>query len=291
MVTQAFAGRRRHGSSASATRRPNCSRRSRTRSICRPLNATFDYFGLNHLGWLREVYSAGARSCRRLWDDPERCARSTARRCSSRISCASCGCCRPSTSITTIGPRDAFENVRRAGRAAASVIQQLNARAVRRSRAAGRRSVGVYEQYLTARNAGYMQIESGAARPDDTVALGRARPATTGSRSRRARDPLQHERDHPAERRQPRQHPELEDDDVVEVPCVVNTNGAQPLHVGPVPDAGPRPRRPGQGLRAPDGSTQRCPASAEPPNARSRAIRWFLIRPLPTRLVHALLDA
>jgi 6-phospho-beta-glucosidase len=30
----------------------------------------FDYFGLNHLGWLREVYSDGAPQLHRLWDDP-----------------------------------------------------------------------------------------------------------------------------------------------------------------------------------------------------------------------------
>ena len=28
----------------------------------------------------------------------------------------------------------------------------------------------------------------------------------------------------------------LQTDDVVEVPCVVNANGARPLHIGPVPD-------------------------------------------------------
>jgi hypothetical protein len=34
---------------------------------------------------------------------------------------------------------------------------------------------------------------------------------------------------------EPRQHPDLLDGDVVEVPCLVNANGARPLHVGPVP--------------------------------------------------------
>src|SRR4029077_15000301 len=32
----------------------------------------FDYFGLNHLGWLREVYSGGVPQLHRLWSDPER---------------------------------------------------------------------------------------------------------------------------------------------------------------------------------------------------------------------------
>ena len=32
----------------------------------------FDYFGLNHLGWLREVYSDGEPQLHRLWNDAER---------------------------------------------------------------------------------------------------------------------------------------------------------------------------------------------------------------------------
>jgi 6-phospho-beta-glucosidase len=35
----------------------------------------FDYFGLNHLGWLREVYHRGRPQLQTLWDQPERLAR------------------------------------------------------------------------------------------------------------------------------------------------------------------------------------------------------------------------
>lgn len=34
----------------------------------------YDYFGLNHLGWLREVYHDGAPQMHRLWDDVARLA-------------------------------------------------------------------------------------------------------------------------------------------------------------------------------------------------------------------------
>src|SRR5439155_5682833 len=34
----------------------------------------YDYFGLNHLGWLREVYHAGVPQMHRLWNDPQRLA-------------------------------------------------------------------------------------------------------------------------------------------------------------------------------------------------------------------------
>ena len=32
----------------------------------------FDYFGLNHLGWLREVFHQGRPQLAKLWEDPER---------------------------------------------------------------------------------------------------------------------------------------------------------------------------------------------------------------------------
>ena len=49
----------------------------------------FDYFGLNHLGWLREVYSDGEPQLHRLWNDDERLRRSTRCRCSRPACCAS----------------------------------------------------------------------------------------------------------------------------------------------------------------------------------------------------------
>ncbi|PYR43537.1 MAG: hypothetical protein DMF93_02890 [Acidobacteria bacterium] len=38
----------------------------------RPDRCYFDYFGLNHLGWVREVYADGAPQLDRLWRAPER---------------------------------------------------------------------------------------------------------------------------------------------------------------------------------------------------------------------------
>jgi len=38
----------------------------------RPGDCYFDYFGLNHLGWVREVYANGTPQLERLWSAPER---------------------------------------------------------------------------------------------------------------------------------------------------------------------------------------------------------------------------
>ena len=66
----------------------------------------YDYFGLNHLGWLREVYHRGVPQMDRLWND-RRALKSAYRGLAvrERRGCANCGCCRASISTTTTGPR------------------------------------------------------------------------------------------------------------------------------------------------------------------------------------------
>jgi 6-phospho-beta-glucosidase len=194
----------------------------------------FDYFGLNHLGWLREVYSGGAPQLSRLWDDPERL--------------------RSIYKAPLFDPRDlrelrllpteylyyydqpqrAFENARRAGRTRGETIAELTRTLFERLRDPGADKVALYHAYLAARSAGYMQIESGGAPRAasaaaalsgyDKIALAVVRaihfngnaivPLSVANRGN---------------------IPDLLDGDVVEVPCLVNANGALPLHVGTVP--------------------------------------------------------
>jgi 6-phospho-beta-glucosidase len=47
-------------------------RRGRAPAPARLDACYFDYFGLNHLGWLREVYSNGEAQLHRLWNDADR---------------------------------------------------------------------------------------------------------------------------------------------------------------------------------------------------------------------------
>jgi 6-phospho-beta-glucosidase len=115
------------------------------------------------------------------------------------------------------------------------MIQQLNEKLFADLRRRDGDPLVTYEAYLAARNAGYMGIESGAApsaatspwtEPTgyDKIALAVVRAIHTNSG---AIVPLN----------VPNRGnlPELHEDDVVEVPCVVNANGAQPLHAGPLP--------------------------------------------------------
>jgi 6-phospho-beta-glucosidase len=178
----------------------------------------FDYFGLNHLGWLREVYHRGEPLLARVWGnhdllrqvyrapifDPEY------------------------LSELKLLPTEYVYYYVRTRRA--SENEQL----FRDLSAPGADTVAVYERYLAARSAGYMQTESGSPAPlpmspwagltgYDKIALAvvRAIHFNTGAVI-------------PLNVRNNGNLP-LEPDDCVEVPCVVNANGAWPTHVPPLP--------------------------------------------------------
>lgn len=195
----------------------------------------FDYFGLNHLGWVREVYWQGLPQLHRLWDDPERLTAIY------RAPLFDAGLLRTLRLLPTeyvyyyYRPADAFENVRRAGRSRGAVIQGLNTRLFADLRQPGADPAPIYEQYLRERNAGYMQIESGAAEGRtpapwaeltgyDKIALSVVRAIHHNTN---AIIPLNVANNGNL--------PELEAGDVIEVPCLVNGNGARPMHAGAVP--------------------------------------------------------
>ena len=195
----------------------------------------FDYFGLNHLGWLREVYCDGHPQLHRLWSDLERL-RSVYR--VPLFDPAELTKLRllPTEYVYYYDqPQRAFDNVRRAGRTRAQSIAALTDALFVSLRDPGTDAVPAYRAYLSARSAGYMQIESGnktAFAPSpaselsgyDKIALSVVRaiqfntnaviPLSVPNRGN-VRD--------------------LRAEDVVEVPCVVNANGARPMHVGAVP--------------------------------------------------------
>lgn len=195
----------------------------------------FDYFGLNHLGWVREVYHQGRPQLARLFEDPARLASVY------RTPLFETRFLRELRLLPTeyvyyyYRSKEALENLKRAGSSRGRVIQALNEQLFRDLAAPGADTVAVYEAYLAARNAGYMQIESGGGTSRsptpwadvtgyDKIALSVLRAMHRGSN---AIIPLNVTNEG--------NMPELEAGDVVEVPCVVNQNGAKALHVGAVP--------------------------------------------------------
>ena len=197
----------------------------------------FDYFGLNHLGWLREVRHRGEPKLHRLWGDHARLA-SIHRGPLFEPDALALLRLLPSEYVFYYDrPRVAVENMRRAGPSRGEVIRRLNADLFDTLAHGREPKREAYEAYLAARDGGYMQVESGAAAPSppppaagatgyDRIALALVRaihgnegtvlPLSVSNRGN---------------------IPELEDDDVVEVPCRIDGNGPRPLHVGRVPEA------------------------------------------------------
>ena len=196
----------------------------------------FDYFGLNHLGWLREVYSDGEPQLHRLWRDEALLRGVYKVPLFDPVSLRDLKLLPTDYVYYYDQPTRAFDNVRRAGRGRGQVIEELTRVLFEELAAPAADPVAIYKSYLQTRSAGYMQIESGSDDPTapaaatglsgyDRIALGVLRaihfntntiiPLSVANRGNIEC---------------------LLADDVVEVPCVVSANGARPLHVGPVPD-------------------------------------------------------
>jgi 6-phospho-beta-glucosidase len=196
----------------------------------------FDYFGLNHLGWIREVYHRGAPILARLWTEPGRLSRVYRNALFAPEFLKSLRLLPTEYVYYYYSPREAYEHVRRAGTSRGGVIADLNRRLFADLASAGTDRLRVYEDYLAKRDAGYMQLETGAAaprRPSPWAALtGYDKIALSVMRG------IYHNTGDiiPLNVSNRGNMPELLDTDVVEVPCVVNANGALPLHVGRIPE-------------------------------------------------------
>lgn len=249
----------------------------------------FDYFGLNHLGWVREVYCDDEPQLEKLWDRPDVLQRlyraplfDPQRLRDTRLL--------PTEYVFYYEQPDvAVANTRRAGQSRGAVIEALNRQLFRdlaaQSAAAAPQT---YERYLSARHAGYMQIESGAAAPlprspwaeltgYDKIALQTVRAIHFDTN---AVIPLNVVNNEAIDG--------LENADVVEVPCEVGAHGARPRRVGAMPShAGELVRR----VKAYERATVAAALSSD----RAAAVAALALNPVvPTqevaaRLVEALL--
>jgi 6-phospho-beta-glucosidase len=189
----------------------------------------FDYFGLNHLGWLREVYVDGNPQLHSLWSSPERLAHVYRAPFFTAAFLQDLRLLPTEYLFFYYSPAAAHENTRRAGQTRAAAIATLNEKLFYDLAAHDANRVDVYEAYLDARSAGYMQTETGgrsakavAERHEvagyDRIALAVIRAIHFNANaiiplnvSNRGSISI------------------LSDEDIVEVPCVVNGNGARPL--------------------------------------------------------------
>ena len=199
----------------------------------------FDYFGLNHLGWVREVWVGGEPQMKRILGADAVLAKIY------RAPIFEAGRLRELGVLPTEyvyyyeRPERALANTLKAGTSRGAAIGRMNAGLFEALRSRADHPVTVYEAYLAERNGTYFSLEgSGDAskrNPQSEAALltGYDRIAVSVIRAI-------HENSGsiiPLSVSNRGNISGLEADDVVEVPCLVNANGAHPLHVGPPPES------------------------------------------------------
>jgi 6-phospho-beta-glucosidase len=195
----------------------------------------FDYFGLNHLGWLREVYVGGDPQLQRLWDRSDVLASIYRAPLFDADSLRSLRLLPTEYLYFYYRAKDAWRNMKASGRTRGRTIEMLNDELFRQLAESPEDAPSIYERYLAVRSAGYLEIESGSSTRDggqraaaltgyDKIALAVVRAIHFNTA---AVIPL-----NVANRGN---IPELQADDVVEVPCMVTSNGPRALHVGPAP--------------------------------------------------------
>lgn len=195
----------------------------------------FDFFGLNHLGWLRQVYYRGEPQMARLLEQPQKLYRAEF---FSQEWLRDLNLLPTEYGYFYYHPERALAEIKKAGKSRGSQLEELNAELLQALKSGGP-PLQLYERYLATRNSTYMQGETGCTPRCNSLArlgaevtgydkialsvirsihlnLGRLIPLNVANRGN---------------------IPELRDEDSIEVPCVVDSNGAHPVHVGKLPES------------------------------------------------------
>ena len=202
-----------------------------------PADCTFDYVGLNHLGWLREVHHRGQPLLPNVWQDEEALSRIYLRPLFPA----------PYLSDLRLLPTEyvyfyefadrAVANIRAAGRTRGTQVAALTARLFAELAAGSRDAIEVYEEYLAERSASYMQAETGQQAPtppspwSDLTGYDRIAYDVIAGIVNNTNITL------PLNVANDGNIPELEADDVIEPPCSVGKDGPLARHVGTLPAA------------------------------------------------------
>ena len=211
-------------------------------SVC-----SYDYFGLNHLGWLRDVLFEGEGQLHRIWDDEAKLLSAYRSPLFEAERLRTLKLLpteylyyyyRPDVALAHMKKsgssrgqhvakltEEFFADVRRAGALAPADQRRLKPSLSER-----------YQQYLAARDGSYMSLETGETKPrvkpDWAELSGYDRIALMTMRA------IVHNQGAiiPLDVANYGTLPFLDNDDIVEVPCRVDKDGPRPQVVGPIPD-------------------------------------------------------
>jgi 6-phospho-beta-glucosidase len=200
-----------------------------------PGQCSFDYVGLNHLGWLREVHCGGKALLPQVWDNQETLSRIYARPLFPPEYLTSLRLLPTEYVYFYVFPERAVANTRAAGRTRGMQITALTEALFRRLATQPQNAIEIYERYLAERSGSYMQDETGLQAPMPPSPW-----AELTGYDRIAYDVIAaivHDTNTIVPLNVPNAGniPELEDDDVIEAPCAVGRAGPRQLPVGSVP--------------------------------------------------------
>jgi 6-phospho-beta-glucosidase len=196
---------------------------------------TYDYVGLNHLGWVREVYHDGDALLPPRWHDESFLSRVYSHSLFPASYLAELRLLPTEYVYYYEFPERAVMNLRASGTSRGEVVRQLTTQLFSELAAGPQNAVQVYENYLKRRSASYMQLEAGQSSPSTPSPW-----AELTGYDRIAFDVI-HAIVHDTQQVIPLNVandgnvPELAWDDVIEAPCTVGAKGPQPLRVGTLP--------------------------------------------------------
>ena len=196
----------------------------------------YDYFGLNHLGWLRDVLFEGEGQLQRIWTDDAKLMSAYRAPLFEPERLRALKLLPTEYLYYYYRPAHALEKIKASGSSRGQFVARLTDelfQALEPSSPQAR--IPIYQRYLAARDSSYMQLETGSApriKPDwaelsgyDKIALVTIRAIV---KDQGAIIPL----DVPNRGT----FPFLGDDDIIEVPCRIDRSGPRPNAVGPIPD-------------------------------------------------------
>lgn len=198
----------------------------------------YDYFGLNHLGWLREVFFEGGPQLERIWDDDQ------ALRAAYRSPIFEPERLRELKLLPTeylyyyYRPDEALAHMRKAGSSRGAAVAQLTEAFfddLQALKPSSPQALERYQRYLAARDGSYMQIETGVSTP--RVKPGWAELSGYDRIALMTLRAIVHDQGAilPLNVANQGTLPFLDPDDSVEVPCRVDKDGPRPRPVAAVP--------------------------------------------------------
>jgi len=203
---------------------------------------SFDYQGLNHLGWVRRVVLRGEDVTERLLADPDALRRLYHADLFDPALIQTLRLIPTEYLFFYYGQRQAYENQLRAGASRGEELQKMNTGLFGQlASESPAQAVATYRRYLLQRNASYMKLEAEAGSAFHAVVDGEdpfktatgyhriAIEVMTGLVSEKPKTVVVNVRNQGAV-------DDLEADDVVEAPCSIDRDGPRPLPTGRLPE-------------------------------------------------------